>query len=184
MTNTKTAVGSSGRVRVRGPRESDVDTIAAWLAKADNHRWLDFGGGRQSLDRITLKIMSRRNAHLLRVFTLESDDSPVGIVVLTDISRNFKKATLWYLLGDTRRAGKGCTSRAVSMILAEGFERLGLHSVNAWTVDANVASIRVLEHNNFQLIGRQRQCHFLGGRPHDRLLFDLLASEHIGILNA
>ncbi len=30
----------------------------------------------------------------------------------------------------------------------------------------------------FKFIGRQRKCHYIEGRPLDRSLFDLLASEH------
>ncbi len=52
------------------------------------------------------------------------------------------------------------------------------HAGSAWAVEHNTASIAVLKRNNFQLVGRQRQCHRIDDRPFDRLLFDLLASEH------
>ena len=39
-------------------------------------------------------------------------------------------------------------------------------------------SLRIIERLGFRFIGRQRQCHYIDGRPYDRLLFDLLASEH------
>jgi len=57
------------------------------------------------------------------------------------------------------------------------FQELGLHSVNTWTVEHN-ASRRGAERLGFRFIGRQRQCHLIDGQPYDRLLFDLLASEH------
>jgi RimJ/RimL family protein N-acetyltransferase len=57
------------------------------------------------------------------------------------------------------------------------FRDLGLHSVNTWSVDLN-PSLRTIERLGFRFIGRQRQCHFIDGRLYDRLLFDLLASEH------
>jgi RimJ/RimL family protein N-acetyltransferase len=50
--------------------------------------------------------------------------------------------------------------------------------VSAWTVEINVAAQRVLERLHFRPIGRQRQCHVIDGQPYDRLLFDLLPSEH------
>ena len=53
---------------------------------------------------------------------------------------------------------------------------LGLHSVNTWAVAHN-PSIRTIERLGFRFVGRQRQRHTIDGRPHDRLLFDLLASE-------
>jgi RimJ/RimL family protein N-acetyltransferase len=57
------------------------------------------------------------------------------------------------------------------------FRDLGLHTVNTWVVEHN-PSLRIIERLGFRLIGRQRQSHCIDGRAYDRLLFDLLASEH------
>src|SRR5881398_2462856 len=72
----------------------------------------------------------------------------------------------------------GCTREAVSKMLTFGFTELGLHVVNAWTVEINIPAQRVLEALHFKYIGRQRQCYYIDDRPYDRLLFDLLATEH------
>jgi hypothetical protein len=42
----------------------------------------------------------------------------------------------------------------------------------------NNPSLRIGERLHYNYIGRQRQCHCIDGRLYDRLLFDLLASEH------
>jgi len=63
-------------------------------------------------------------------------------------------------------------------MLTVGFRELGLHAVSAWTLETNIGGQRVLEALHFKPIGRQRQCHYIDGRPYDRLLFDLLATEH------
>ena len=57
------------------------------------------------------------------------------------------------------------------------FRELGLHAINTWIVDGN-PSRRLIERVNFRFIGRQRQCHYIDGECRDRLLYDLLASEH------
>ena len=57
------------------------------------------------------------------------------------------------------------------------FRDLGLYAINTWSVDHN-PSLRTIERLGFRFIGRQRQCHYIDGQLHDRLLFDLLASEH------
>ncbi len=155
-----------------------LQIVAQWMAAKENYQWLDFGNGNQILTPISLKIMSQRGIHLLRVFTSDSDDSPIGLVAFSNISPPFKTATLWYVLGNKAYAGKGYTTRAVSTLLTIGFTELRLATVNAWAVDQNTPSISVLKRNNFQLIGRQRECHYIDGRPFDRLLFDLLAAEH------
>ena len=152
--------------------------VAGWLALQENHQWLDFGNGVQALEGSSLKIMAQRDLHVMRVFTSDSDDAPIGLVALSNIHHMFKTATLWFLLGDKSYANQGYTTRAVSKILSLGFQGLGLQAVNAWAVDQNIASIKTLERNNFRFIGRQRECHYINGCPCDRLLFDILKSEH------
>lgn len=161
---------------------SNFELVAGWLAQKENYQWLDFGNGIQLLQPVALKIMAARDTNLIRVFTSEPDDVPIGIVALSNVSPNFRTAMLWYVLGNKSYGAKRYTTRAAHQILRFGFTVLGLQAVNAWTVETNIPSIRVLERNNFQLTGRQRQCHYVDGRAFDRLLFDLLAAEHEGEL--
>lgn len=157
---------------------SNFELVMTWLMQRENYQWLDFGGGDQLLQAPVLKMMLHRETHCIRVFTSDPDDVPIGLVAISNISRNFRTGMLWYALGDKNYSGRDYTSRAVHEILQFGFGTLGLHAVNAWAVSINRASMRVLERNNFQPIGRLRQCHYIEGRMFDRLLFDLLASEH------
>jgi RimJ/RimL family protein N-acetyltransferase len=155
--------------------------VASWLAAEENARWLDLGHGRCGADPRALLVMAQRGLQLIRVFTAGSAAEPAGVVALRDVAPEFGTATLWYLLGDKRWAGGGYTTRAVSRLLEEAFHERGLRAVNAWVVDGNEASRRVLMHNGFAFIGRQRRCHRIGEEWRDRLLFDLLASEHVPI---
>ena len=155
-----------------------LDLVVTWMARKENYQWLDFGGGLQILSPVTLKIMTQRDSHLLRIFTPDTDDAPIGLVALSNIARNFQTALLWYVLGDKGYGGQGYTTRAVSEMLTVGFEELALQSVNAWTLESNGPSIKVLTRNHFRLVGRQRRCHWIDGHPFDRLLFDLLHADH------
>jgi RimJ/RimL family protein N-acetyltransferase len=159
----------------------DVDTlnsVAEWMGQKENYQWLDFGNGTQILTPVALKIMAQRDLHFLRVFTPDADGAPIGLVALSNITPHFKTATLWYVLGDKRYGGQGYTTRAVAHLLTLGFRELKLQAVNAWAVEHNTASIHVLTRNRFRPIGRQRRCHYIDGRPYDRLLFDLLVGEY------
>lgn len=154
-----------------------LDLVSGWLAQKENYQWLDFGNGRQVVTPALLKIMSQRDTHFLRAYTQDSDDRPVGIVGLNAVDRVFKTGTLWAVAGEKSFSDRGYVSLASSKLLTLAFRELGLHVVNTWIVDRN-PSVRSLERLNFRFIGRQRQCHTIDGRPYDRLLFDLLASEH------
>ena len=154
-----------------------IDLTSAWLSKAENCKWLDFGNGVQALTPAMIKIMTQRGLHVLRAFTADDDDVPAGVVGLSNIDRTFKTATLWGVLGNKRHGGY--TTKACERLLTLGFTELELAAVNAWTVEINIAGRRALERLGFTYIGRQRQCHRMDGRTYDRLLFDLLAREHL-----
>ncbi len=154
-----------------------IELVARWLAHKDNYQWLDFGGGRRVPTAAALKIMTQMETHLLRVFTSDEDDVPIGVVGLNNVDRSFKTGTAWVVLGDRSYARQGYATRALSRLLTLAFQELGLHAIHTWVVEHN-PSIRIVERTNFRFIGRQRQCHYIDGQPFDRLLFDLLASEH------
>lgn len=167
----------SDSVRLAPIERPEIPLVAGWLADPANARWLDFGPGQPVLTAAALAVMVQRDLHLLRTVRLDEAETPIGVVALSHVDRRFGTGQLWYLMGDKRYEGRGCTSAAVSKLLGVAFDEIGLQAVNAWAVVDNRASIRVLERNHFRLIGRQRRCHYIDGRPFDRLLFDLLATE-------
>lgn len=165
-------------MELRPIRDSECELVAHWLGQEENYRWLHFGPVTQIVTEIALRVMLQREIHLLRAYTSDGEDEPIGVVALSDIDPEFRTATLWYVLGDKRHAGRGYTTRAVSRLLTVGFRDLGLASVQAWTVETNVPGIRVLQRNRFRFIGRLRKCHVIHDRWLDRLLYDLVAAEH------
>jgi RimJ/RimL family protein N-acetyltransferase len=154
-----------------------LQLVAGWLARKDNYQWLDFGNGRQIVTSALLKIMVQRETHFLRVYTSSRDGIPIGICGLNSVDRTFNSATFWGASGDKSIRNWGYGTLAGSKFLTLAFRDLGLHAINTWVVEHN-PSRRIIERLGFRLIGRLRQCHYIDGRPYDRLLFDLLASEH------
>src|SRR5438093_688943 len=92
-----------------------IELVAGWLGKPDNYKWLDFGNGVQTLTPITLKIMTQRDIQVVRVYTANDRDLPIGVVGLTNVDRKFKTASLWAVLGNKRYGG--CTTAALSKLL-------------------------------------------------------------------
>src|SRR5215510_1660674 len=154
-----------------------VELAAGWLALKENYQWLDFGDGRQLVTPALLKIMAQREVHFMRVYTGDRDDVPIGIVGLNSVNRVFGSATLWAVAGEKSFSNRGYVSLASSKLLTLAFRDLGLRTINTWIVEGN-PSVRSLQRLNFRFIGKQRQCHLVDGLPRDRLLFDLLVSEH------
>ena len=155
--------------------QPNVPLVAEWLARPENHRWLDFGRGRQVLDAVALTMMRQSPANHVRI--IRDDDQPIGVVALAEINPVFRTAILWYVLGEAEARGRGHASRAVIAVLAEAFGELELQAVQAWVVEGNVVSQRVLEKAGFRSVGRLRSCHMIEGRSADRLLFDRLSTD-------
>ncbi len=164
-------------MRIEPLEAGNLELVAGWLAEEQNRKWLDFGGGVQCLNPVTMRMMQQRGTHVFRLFFGDDAVSPTGVAGLISVDRTFGTAALWYVLGDKSQAGRGITTRAVAGLLAEAFGPLGLTAVNAWTVDRNLPSQRVLERCGFKKIGRQRRCHVIDGEPCDRIHYDLLAGE-------
>jgi RimJ/RimL family protein N-acetyltransferase len=154
-----------------------VAQVAGWLGQKENNQWLDFGDGRQRLSPEWLKVGIQRGTHVVRAFTDEAG-IPIGAVGLSNLNPHFKTGTMWVVLGEKSRAGRGHATRAVSAMLTLGFRELGLAAISTWIVEHN-PSVRVAERVGFRPFGRQRQCHYIDGKAYDRLWFDLLASEHL-----
>lgn len=154
-----------------------IELVAGWLEREENYRWLDFGNGQQIVTPAVLNIMAQRPTHVLRVYTMDDDRTPIGIVGLENLNRKFGTATLWGATGDKGFRSRGYAAFAASMFLSMAFRDYDLHAVNTWVVDGN-PSRRLVERLGFQYCGRQRAAHCMDGKRYDRLLFDLLASEH------
>jgi RimJ/RimL family protein N-acetyltransferase len=154
-----------------------IELAASWLARKENHQWLDFGNGRQPVTPALLKIMAQRESHFMRVYTSDRDESPIGICGLNSIDCIAYTATFWGASGEKSFRHRGYGTLAGSKFLSLAFRDLGLHVINTWVVEHN-PSLRIIERLGFRFVGRQRQCHAIDGRKYDRLLFDLLASEH------
>ena len=165
--------------RVRPTVDDDLPTIVTWLEEPEIAKWLDFGAGR-AVTTAAFKLGIARGMERIFMFSPEDEDTPAGVVGLSQIHPKFRTAMLWYALGDRRLSGRGLTTQAVLDVLEAGFGEVGLDAINAWTVVENRPSARILEKAGFRLIGRQRRCHYIDDRPCDRLLFDRLSSRFDG----
>lgn len=151
--------------------------VAGWLARKENAQWLEFASARQPVTPALIGVMARRDTHFLRLYTSDSDGNPIGIVALSNVDSVFRTATFWGASGDKSYRNRGYSTVASSKLLTLAFRDLGLRSVNTWAVEGN-SSVRTIRRLGFRDAGRLRQSHYIDGRPCDRLLFDLLASEH------
>ncbi len=107
----------------------------------------------------------------------ETDDELVGGLTLSNVRRGVTQAAvLGYWLG-LPYIKRGYMTRAVRAIADFAFDDLRLHRLEAATMPANVASIRVLERNGFRREGFARGLLKINGVWEDHILFALLAED-------
>ncbi len=121
-------------------------------------------------------VRSDNSQALFTVYECETGD-PVGNVGLTGVRSPNRSAEFGLIIGERSRQGKGYGSEATKLILDYGFTMLGLHHVWLKCVAFNAAGIRVYEKAGFREAGRLRECWQFGGKQHDVVLMDILASE-------
>ena len=100
-----------------------------------------------------------------------------GMVSLTGIERGALQSAMISYFVDEARGGRGLASNAVAALLERGFDRLGLHRIEAGTAVSNIASQRVLEKNRFTNVGLLRRHLLLGGVWTDHYLWERIADD-------
>jgi ribosomal-protein-alanine N-acetyltransferase len=105
------------------------------------------------------------------------DDFMVGGLSLGHVRRGVSQAaTLGYWMGEPY-AGQGYMSRAVRAAIAYGFEKQGLHRIEAACLPNNEPSKRLLERVGFRQEGYARAYLNINGQWRDHLLFALLEAD-------
>jgi len=140
---------------------SDADVFASWAADS---RFCAHAGWttRSDIDELVpwwRALIENPDPTLLRM-TAVCDGDVVGYVDLHGDSDD--ESELGFAIGDSKRWGKGLGMAAAAAGLAYGFEELGLSSIWAEALEANVASVRILQRLGMVDIGRGAEEPFAG----------------------
>ncbi|MGW1199598.1 GNAT family N-acetyltransferase [Streptomyces sp. NPDC002536] len=92
------------------------------------------------------------------------------------LHENLMQAEIGFTLA-TERQGHGYAAEAVRAVLADLFERRGLHRVSAECDARNARSARLLQRLGFTQEGVRRRATWIKGEWTDDMLFGLLASD-------
>jgi RimJ/RimL family protein N-acetyltransferase len=152
-----------------------AEVAGGWLEDEQNHKWLDFGGGRQVISGRTLHYMSRSKDNFIR--SMVDNGRQVGVIGLQHVTSPFRNAMLWGVRPRLRPPARTHAWIEIKQFVELGFRELDLHSIYAWVAESNRLSLANLERAGFRPMGRQRCAHVIDGVLQDRILLDVLASE-------
>jgi ribosomal-protein-alanine N-acetyltransferase len=107
---------------------------------------------------------------------LKNNKSLVGTIGFWRIEKEHYRAEIGYLLHPSLQ-GKGIMQEALNAVLDYAFKIMKLHSVMANVNPENLASIKLLERNNFTREGYFKESYFFNGRFLDSAIYSLLTIE-------
>jgi RimJ/RimL family protein N-acetyltransferase len=88
-----------------------------------------------------------------KFFTICKNETPIGIIGLSNIHTINKNADLFIVIGEDEYRGKGYGKKAMEWILDFGFHELGLHKINLGVFEENESAIHLYKKLGFKTEG-------------------------------
>jgi [ribosomal protein S5]-alanine N-acetyltransferase len=168
-------------VTLREFRDTDVDAVTAWLSDPAVTRYMTWDAGDRARAAAWLEQIAEAAAALPRTsWNLAAVEEATGQVVgagrLTIRDAQHRTGDIGYVLRRDRW-GQGLATQVAVQLVERGFERVGLHRIEATCDVENVASARVLEKAGLRREGLLRGRYQIRGEWRDSLLYATLAGD-------
>ena len=175
-------------ISLREIREQDAGQMLEWMHDPDIQK-----GFRKNMLNVTQDEARQfcRNAKLAKRLEPGQDmhlaiagekDEYLGTISLKEINPEFRSAELAIVLRK-KAQGHEVGTKAIKLLLKEGFEELGLHRIYLTVLADNIAAIKLYEKCGFVLEGELRDHLFLNGRYVSWKLYGMLEEEY-AIINS
>lgn len=165
------------RVRLRLVELADcTDRYVAWLADPEVNGFLETRWSPQPLESIRGFVASMVDSPHSYLFAIieRATGMHVGNVKVGPVNPHHAFADVSYFIGERSAWGKGLGTEAVVLATTFGFERLGLHRLQAGLYESNIGSQRVLEKSGYTYEGRLLKQLFIEDRWEDHVWFGAL----------
>ncbi len=113
------------------------------------------------------------NEYIAWAMALKKEPKLIGTVSFWNIKKEHYRAEIGYALHPIFQ-GKGLMQEAMTVVLNYGFKVMNLHSVEANVNPGNVASIKLLERNNFIREAYHKENYYYNGKFLDSAIYSLL----------
>jgi ribosomal-protein-alanine N-acetyltransferase len=110
------------------------------------------------------------------VIFLREDNEPIGTCGFHNWDQTNNRVEIGYDLAKSHWR-KGISYEALNLMIASGFDRMGLNRIEAYVHLENVASYSLLKKLGFHLEGIVRDKHLFRGEYYDHYCFSLLKSD-------
>jgi [ribosomal protein S5]-alanine N-acetyltransferase len=124
---------------------------------------------------LTQKIIDavQKNEGLTWGMTLKNETKLVGTIGYWKITKEHFRAEIGYMLHPDLQ-GRGLMQEAMTVVLDHGFNKIGLHSIEANVNPGNISSIKLLEKNHFVREAYHKENYYYNGKFLDSAIYSLL----------
>ena len=104
---------------------------------------------------------------------------PIGDTGLMGIDHRNGTAAFAISIAEPAFRGRGYGTETTRLMLDYAFTALGLHNVELYVYEYNLAGRHAYRKAGFREIGRRRECRWFAGRRWDEIAMDCLATEFV-----
>jgi diamine N-acetyltransferase len=171
----KNAFRTGPRIALRALEVEDGETLRAWLNDPENHQHLAlYRPLSAAAEREWLEGLHKRPEDHVFGIALRETEALIGSCGLHRVTFPHRSAELGIQIGEP---GKGYGSEAIKLLLAYGFDTLGLHRIELRVYESNPRAIRCYERAGFRREGEKREARWWAGRWWSVLEYAILESE-------
>jgi [ribosomal protein S5]-alanine N-acetyltransferase len=128
-----------------------TERYVAWLRDPEVNQYLETRWVEQTLDTVrafVTSVSADPASHLMAITDAKSGHH-IGNIKIGPIRKHHNYADLSYFIGDRDFWGRGYATEAIQLAIRLGFERLGLHRLQAGIYSGNLGGARALEKAGF-----------------------------------
>lgn len=108
---------------------------------------------------------------------IDLDENYVGHIHFNYINERHGTFSLGLIISKEQR-GKGYGKSAMLILLEYAFNERRLHKFDGYCYDENVGSAKMMESLGCKREGISRECVYMNGKYHDRILYGMTADEY------
>ena len=142
-------------IKIRIHKKIDIPLRVTWLNNPKVNKYI----GNQLGKRTSLKEQEKwfkdyQKDKNKKFFTILFNNKPIGVVGLSNISKQNKNADLFIMIGENDFRGKGISKEAMKWIIEYGYNNLKLLKINLGVIEDNKIAVNLYKKLGFKVEGK------------------------------